>query len=72
MTNRLVGSRMVEDMVTETWHRVAGVYRYNHDAIQWLESDAMQGRWCMPASGSRHGLYFELEEDRMLFSMLWS
>jgi hypothetical protein len=63
---------MTEEMIVEKWHRVAGVYRHNQDVIQWLESDAMQGRWCMPGSGVAHGLYFELEEDRMLFSMLWT
>lgn len=71
-TNRLIGSRVTEELVAEKWHRIEGVYRYNHEAILWLESDAMKGRWCMPVAPVAHGLYFELEEDRVRFWMLWA
>ena len=62
---------MAEEIVAETWHRVPGVYRFNPDAIRWLESDAMKGRWCMPLAGVLPGLYFEFEEDKMQFWMIW-
>lgn len=72
-TNRLIGSRMTEELIVETWYHVTGLYFNNGPVREWLESDAMRGRWCMPASGvlSRGGIYFELEEDATLFKMVW-
>lgn len=74
-TNRLIGSRMTEEMVAETWHHVAGNHRHDRDAWAWLESDVMKGRWCIPASSvavGKGGIFFELEEDALMFKLRWS
>jgi hypothetical protein len=71
-TNRLVGSRQTEELIAETWHHLPGFYTYNREALNWLESDAMVSRWCMPASAvGKSGLYFESEEDKMQFWIIW-
>ena len=74
MGERLVGSRRTEEMVVETWHPVLVTsIRWNFDAQRWLQETPMQGSYCMPAGGvgGRASVYFECQEDAVMFQMVW-
>lgn len=73
MTKRLIGSRGTEEIIIETWYVFTGLgyYELKFDKINWLNENC-QGRWRYPASGvNRKGLYFENQEDIVLFELRW-
>ena len=64
---------MVEETLLETWHHLDGFHSYAGDRLAWLESDEMQGRWCMTTTVPFNGrLLFENAEDRMAFWIRFS
>jgi len=65
---------MTEEYIVENWyHQPLPEYlRYpGTKRNEFLESDEMQGRWCMPLScvGSKGGIYFEFADDRLLYML---
>ena len=72
-TNRLICSRATEEIIAETWHTHPELYLYriNRDAHIWLESEEMQGRWCVSTIGHGRGVWFELLEDLVMYKMKW-
>lgn len=73
MGKRLIGSRQTEEMVVETWHRIQTQNRWNQYAVRWLQETPMQGSYCMPANavGGDGCIYFECQEDAVLFRITW-
>lgn len=74
MGDRLVGSRRTEEMVVETWHPAPiKNLTWNPDAHRWLRETPMQGMYCIPAGGvgATASIYFEYQEDAVLFQMVW-
>ena len=77
MNNQLVGSRDTEDKIVNSWHcyslMVKGRPSIYGEPYKWLlETDEMHCRWCLPASGvNGKGIYFEYQEDLVLFQMKW-
>ena len=75
MTNQLICSRSVQEEIIISWHHHPGLYSYTMpaDARAWLESDEMQGRWycTIGATYNKAGVYFENQEDLVMYKMKW-
>lgn len=73
MTKRVIGSRGTEEIIVETWHvyKNIGFYDLKIDKITWLNENC-QDRWCYPSGGVKSkGLYFENNDDAVLFELTW-
>lgn len=76
MGDQLIGSRRTEEMVVKTWHPVKNTrvpIHYDGPVLAWLKDSTMQGRYCLPAGGvgAMARIYFECQEDAVLFELTW-
>lgn len=73
MTKRLMRiSKLSEEMISENWYRYTnnnnGYYMLMSYTHNWLDNNC-QNKWYWPLTGQ--GLYFENNEDKVLFQLTW-
>lgn len=68
---------MFEDDIRRDWIRIACAPEITTNAILWLESNNIVGRWWFPNPPSQHSIMYqwviwlELEEDATLYKLTW-
>ena len=74
MSNRFyVKTHADSILVKENWFNYKNKHLFNmkRDTISWLLSDEMSGKWCTLDNYYPSGIWFENENDFVIFKLRW-